>query len=291
MQYRSFFNVKMVRIGTAIALLALIPAATARLQPWQRCHKLSKLHAGGANNAFGDWQRSFRRDAPITYALAASHLMTFVASTRPTLRRGIVGHAVCCRRALQMRRFHSLVAHAIVTGTPSQLGFGLLALYLVAKPVESSTGSQRFARFALASVIMGGCATAVSQSLGASGGVTGSGALVYACGAVWILRNPRSPVHLFYVARPFQASHVGAALVAWDSLMAVCGHPGSAAHLGGALAGWVFHRYGLLAPRSRFTVRHYSHQQVRPPPSSVVQPLPPPAPDAATAGGLFEPQT
>ena len=121
--------------------------------------------------------------------------------------------------------------------------------------------------------------------------VTGSGALVYACGAVFILRNPTSPVHLFYVARPFQASHVGAALVAWDSLMAVCGHPGSAAHLGGALAGWVFHRYGLLAPRSRFSVRHYSHQQVRPPPSSVVQPLPPPAPDAATAGGLFEPQT
>ena len=130
----------------------------------------------------------------------------------------------------------------------------------------------------------------MSQSLGASGGVTGSGALVYACGSVFILKNPTSPVHLFYVARPFQASHVGAALVAWDSLMAVCGHPGSAAHLGGALAGWVFHRYGLLAPRSRFSVRHYSHQQVRPPPSSVVQPLPP-APDAATAGGLFEPQT
>ena len=63
------------------------------------------------------------------------------------------------------------------------------------------------------------------------------------------------------------------------------------AHLGGALAGLVFHRYGLLAPRSRFSGRHYSHQQVRPPPSSVVQPLPPPAPDAATAGGLFEPQT
>ena len=125
---------------------------------------------------------------------------------------------MCCRRALQMRRVHALVAHALVTGTPSQLGFGLLALYLVAKPVESSTGSQRFARFALASVIMGGCATAVSQSLGASGGVTGSGALVYACGAVFILKNPTSPVHLFYVARPFQASHVGAALVAWDSL-------------------------------------------------------------------------
>ena len=61
-----------------------------------------------------------------------------------------------------------------------------------------------------------------------------------------------SPVHLFYVARPFQASHVGAALLAWDSLMAVCGHPGSAAHLGGARAGWVFHRYGLLAPRRAF---------------------------------------
>ena len=290
MQYRSLFNVKMLRIGTAIALLALIPATSARLQPLQRCRKLSKLHAGGAN-AFSDWQRSFRREAPITYALAASHLLTFVASTRPRLRQVIVGHAVCCRRALQMRRFHAIAAHALVTGTPSQLGFGLLALYLVAKPVETSAGSQRFARFALASVMMGGCATAVSQSLGASGGVTGSGALVYACGAVWILRNPRSPVHLFYVARPFQASHVGAALVAWDSLMAVCGHPGSAAHLGGALAGWVFHRYGLLAPRSRFTVRHYSHQQVRPPPSSLVQPLPPPAPDAATAGGLFEPQT
>ena len=122
--------------------------------------------------------------------------------------------------------------------------------------------------------------------------MTGSGALVYACGAVYILRNPTSPVHLFYVARPFQASHVGAALVAWDSLMAVCGHPGSAAHLGGALAGWVFHRYGLLAPRSRFSVRHYSHQ-ARPPPVSAAQPPPAltPAPDAATAGGLFEPQT
>jgi membrane associated rhomboid family serine protease len=259
------------------------------LQPSQRCRK---PHAGGANNAFSDWQRSFRREAPITYALAASHLMTFVASTRPKLRHAIVGHAVCCRRALQMRRFHTLVAHALVTGTPSQLGFGLLALYLVAKPVEASAGSQRFARFALASIIAGGCATAASQSLGASGGVTGSGALVYACGAVYILRNPNSPVHLFYVARPFQASHVGAALVAWDSLMAVCGHPGSAAHLGGALAGWVFHRYGLLAPRSRFTVRHYSHQ-ARPPPVSAVQPPPAltPAPDAATAGGLFEPQT
>ena len=283
----------MLRIGTAIALLALIPATSARLQPWQRCRKLSKLHAGGASNAFSDWHRSFRRDAPITHALAAAHLMTFVASTRPKLRHVIVGHAVCCRRALQMRRFHSLVAHALVTGTPSQLGFGLLALYLVAKPVETSAGSsQRFARFALASVIAGGCATAVSQSLGASGGVTGSGALVYACGSVFILKNPTSPVHLFYVARPFQASHVGAALLAWDSLMAVCGHPGSAAHLGGALAGWVFHRYGLLAPRSRFTVRHYSHQ-ARPPPVSAVQPPPAltPAPDAATAGGLFEPQT
>ena len=168
MPYSSFFYVKMLRSGTAIALLALIPAATARLQPSQRC---SKLHAGGASNAFADWQRQFSRDAPITYALAASHLMTFVASTRPRLRRGIVGHAVCCRRALQMRRFHALAAHALVTGTPSQLGFGLLALYLVAKPVETSAGSQRFARFALASVIMGGCATAMSQSLGASGAV------------------------------------------------------------------------------------------------------------------------
>ena len=285
--------------STALVAVLLIERACARqpsqrctnvhaLQPSQRCRK---IHAGGANNAFGDWQRQFRRDAPITYALAASHLMTFVASTRPRLRHAIVGHAVCCRRALQMRRFHSLLAHALVTGTPSQLGFGLLALYLVAKPVEASAGSERFVRFALASIIAGGCATAMSQSLGASGGVTGSGALVYACGSVYILRNPTSPVHLFYVARPFQASHVGAALLAWDSLMAVCGHPGSAAHLGGALAGWVFHRYGLLAPRSRFSVRHYSHQQVRPPPSSVVQPLPPPAPDAATAGGLFEPQT
>ena len=135
----------------------------------------AKLHAGGANNAFSDWQRQFRRDAPITYALAASHLLTFVASTRPKLRHAIVGHAVCCRRALQMRRFHALVAHALVTGTPSQLGFGLLALYLVAKPVETSAGSQRFARFALASIIAGGCATAVSQSLGASGRRDGLG--------------------------------------------------------------------------------------------------------------------
>ena len=163
-QYRSFFNVKMLRSGTVIALLALIPAACARLQPSQKCRK---LHAGGAN-AFSDWQRQFSKDAPITFALTASHLMTFVASTRPRLRQAIVGHAVCCRRALQMRRFHALVAHSTVTGTPSQLGFGLLALYLVAKPVETSAGSQRFARFALASVIMGGCATAVSQSLGAS---------------------------------------------------------------------------------------------------------------------------
>ena len=174
----------LLRRRTAIALLALIPATTARLQPSQRCRK---LHAGGAN-AFGDWQRSFRRDAPITYALAALHLMTFVASTRPRLRRGISGHAVCCRRALQMRRFHSLVAHAIVTGTPSQLGFGLLALYLVAKPVETSAGSQRFARFALASIIAGGCATAVSQSLGASGGVTG-------CVEIKMLPPRRPPRH------------------------------------------------------------------------------------------------
>jgi len=287
----------MQRTRSTLVAVLLVARACARqpsqrctnahaLQPSQRCRK---LHAGGAN-AFSDWQRQFSRDAPITFALAASHLMTFVASTRPRLRRIMSGHAVCCRRALQMRRFHSLVAHALVTGTPSQLGFGLLALYLVAKPVESSTGSQRFTRFALASIIAGGCATAASQSLGASGGVTGSGALVYACGAVFILKNPTSPVHLFYVARPFQASHVGAALLAWDSLMAVCGHPGSAAHLGGALAGWVFHRYGLLAPRSRFTVRHYSRP---PPPVSAVQPPPAltPAPDAATAGGLFEPQT
>ena len=138
------------------------------LQPSQRCRK---LHAGGASNAFGDWQRQFSRDAPITYALAASHLLTFVASTRPKLRHAMVGHAVCCRRALQMRRFHALAAHALVTGTPSQLGFGLLALYLVAKPVETSAGSERFARFALASIIAGGCATAASQSLGASGAV------------------------------------------------------------------------------------------------------------------------
>lgn len=276
----------MLARSTALALLSLIPA-TARLQPSQRCRK---VHAGGATSPFRDWQRQFSRDAPITHALAATHLLSFVASTRPRWRRSLVGHAVCCRHALQMRRYHALVAHALVTGTPSQLAFGLLALYLMAKPVETAAGSQRFARFALASIVSGGCAAAVAQSLGASGGVTGSGALVYACGAVFILQNPRSPVQLFYVARSFQASHVGAALLAWDSLMAVCGHPGSAAHLGGAFAGWVFYRYGLLAPRRRFSVRHsYSHQ-ARPPPSSVVQALPPPAPDAATAG-LFEPQT
>ena len=50
-----------------------------------RCSHRSdaKIHAGGANNAFSDWQRQFRRDAPITFALAAAHLLTFVASTRP----------------------------------------------------------------------------------------------------------------------------------------------------------------------------------------------------------------
>ena len=68
-----------MRSGTAPPP-ALIPAATARLQPSQRCRKLSTLHAGGASNAFVDWQRQFSRDAPITYALAASHLMTFVSA-------------------------------------------------------------------------------------------------------------------------------------------------------------------------------------------------------------------
>ena len=114
----------MLRSRSTLLAVLLVARACAR-QPSQRCSKVhalqpsqrcAKIHAGGANNAFSDWQRQFRRDAPITYALAAAHLMTFVASTRPRLRHAIVGHAVCCRRALQMRRFHALAAHSLVTG-------------------------------------------------------------------------------------------------------------------------------------------------------------------------------
>jgi hypothetical protein len=69
-------------------------------------------------------------------------------------------------------------------------------------------------------------------------------------------------VSVLFVPRLFLASHVGAAVLAFDALMALCGHPGSAMHLGGAAAGAALHRSGLLRRR----VRRWT------------PPLPPPSP-------------
>ena len=229
--------------------------------------------------------------APATHALAHASLVSFVASHRPALRRWLQGHAVCCRRALARGRVHAVLAHALVVSEPMGLLFSLYALGFLARPLEERLGSRKFATLAVGGVLGGAAAATAAQFaaraenlsigprlaesatrryLGARGGVTGLGGLVFAAGAVAVLERPNRPVAVLVLPQTFPAKRVGQAFLAFDALLTACGHPGAAAHLGGAAAGCAFFRAGALArPRSR------------PPPYAYGLPAaPPPAPPA-----------
>ena len=262
-----------------VVLLAALPAPAAARRVGGR--GAAGLRRGGATATLGPVaalrasSRELRRTAPATHAAVGASLLSFVAARRPRVARLIAGHAVCCAAALRRGRAHVLLTHALVHATPSALLFGVLALILVAAPVEEAIGARKLGVLAAAALALGGLAAAGAQSLGARGGVVGGGAFTYGCGAVLVLRRPHQRVSLFFAPRTFAAANVGAALLAFDALLLACGHPGSAAHLGGALAGYVLHEAGYVSPRRlaayRAAASAYEAPPWTPPPPAAYQ--------------------
>ena len=256
----------------ALVLCAAAAATSATTQHASPRNAATTLRRGGSNapSPLDDLRSSLkelRAQAPITHGLLHTLLVTFVAAQHPRTQGLLRGHAVCCRQALRRGRAHVLLSHAVVTHDPYQLVFSIFALVVMAKPAEASLGTANFAKLALCSAVGGAAAAAAAQALGARGGVTGLGGVVFGCGAYRVLAAPWQRVSVLFVPRLFLASHVGAAVLAFDALMALCGHPGSAMHLGGAAAGAALHRSGLLRRR----VRRWT-----PPPPPPSPALPPP---------------